>query len=127
MGRKGLSYERWWERKEEMRERKMKMDENKVRNLNIKLGKKNNEEKGVLSMVMEIEGEVVERVDKNIGMMNRGKEKMMEEKKYIKDVNYIERIEYVEKMNKENEYEIEVESIMDIEVKKRGKIIRVIY
>lgn len=103
------------------------MDENKVRNLNIKLGKKNNEEKGVLSMVMEIEGEVVERVDKNIGMMNRGKEKMMEEKKYIKDVNYIERIEYVEKMNKENEYEIEVESIMDIEVKKRGKIIRVIY
>ncbi len=82
---------------------------------------------GVLRMVLELDGEVVERVDPHIGLLHRGTEKLMEARTYLQNIPYFDRLDYVCPMNQEHAFCLAIEKLLDIEVPRRGSIIRVLY
>ena len=81
----------------------------------------------MLRLVLEMDGEVVERVDPHIGLLHRGTEKLMEHKTYLQAVPYLDRLDYVAPMNQEHAYCMAVERMLGITVPKRGQLIRVLY
>ncbi|MFG1400815.1 NADH-quinone oxidoreductase subunit D [Xanthobacter sediminis] len=99
----------------------------KVRNFKINFGPQHPAAHGVLRMVLELNGEVVERVDPHIGLLHRGTEKLIESKTYIQAVPYFDRLDYCAPMNQEHAYCLAVEKLLGIEVPKRGQLIRVLY
>ncbi len=103
------------------------MAEAAVRNFNINFGPQHPAAHGVLRLVLELDGEVVDRVDPHIGMLHRGTEKLIEHKTYLQAVPYFDRLDYVAPMNQEHAYALAVERLLDLEVPKRGKLIRVLY
>src|SRR5437762_2111403 len=82
---------------------------------------------GVLRMVLELDGEVVKRVDPHIGLLHRGTEKLMEHKTYMQALPYLDRLDYVAPMNQEHAFCIAAERLLNLEVPKRGQYIRVLY
>src|SRR6201995_5785175 len=82
---------------------------------------------GVLRLVLEMEGEVVERADPHIGLLHRGTEKLIEYKTYVQAVPYFDRLDYVSPMCEEHAFALAVEKLMGIEVPIRGQYIRVLY
>ncbi len=82
---------------------------------------------GVLRLVMELDGEVVERLDPHIGLLHRGTEKLIEYKTYLQAVPYFDRLDYVAPMNQEHAFALAVERLLGIEVPIRGQLIRVLY
>ncbi len=82
---------------------------------------------GVLRMVLELDGEVIERVDPHIGLLHRGTEKLMEARTYLQNIPYFDRLDYVCPMNQEHAFCLAIEKLLDIEVPRRGSIIRVLY
>ncbi len=82
---------------------------------------------GVLRLVLELDGEVVERVDPHIGLLHRGTEKLIEYKTYLQAVPYFDRLDYVAPMNQEHAYALAVERLLGIGVPRRGQLIRVLY
>lgn len=103
------------------------MNEHNVRNFNINFGPQHPAAHGVLRLVLELDGEVVERVDPHIGLLHRGTEKLIEYKTYLQAVPYFDRLDYVAPMNQEHAFARAVETLMDIEVPRRGQLIRVLY
>ncbi|MFU0503228.1 NADH-quinone oxidoreductase subunit D [Pseudaminobacter sp. NGMCC 1.201702] len=103
------------------------MAETSVRNFNINFGPQHPAAHGVLRLVLELDGEIVERVDPHIGLLHRGTEKLMEHKTYLQAVPYLDRLDYVAPMNQEHAFALAVERLLDIEVPKRGQLIRVLY
>ena len=103
------------------------MTEHSVRNFNINFGPQHPAAHGVLRLVLELDGEVVERVDPHIGLLHRGTEKLMEAKTYLQAVPYLDRLDYVAPMNQEHAYALAVERLLEIEVPKRGQLIRVLF
>jgi NADH-quinone oxidoreductase subunit D len=103
------------------------MAEISVRNFNINFGPQHPAAHGVLRLVLELDGEVVERVDPHIGLLHRGTEKLIEHKTYLQAVPYFDRLDYVAPMNQEHAFALAVERLLDIEVPKRGQVIRVLY
>lgn len=103
------------------------MAETSVRNFNINFGPQHPAAHGVLRLVLELDGEVVDRVDPHIGLLHRGTEKLMEAKTYLQAVPYLDRLDYCSPMNQEHAYALAVERLLGIEVPKRGQIIRVLY
>ena len=103
------------------------MTEHNVRNFNINFGPQHPAAHGVLRLVLELDGEVVERVDPHIGLLHRGTEKLIEQKTYLQAVPYFDRLDYVAPMNQEHAFALAVERLLGIEVPKRGQIIRVLY
>lgn len=103
------------------------MAETQVRNFNINFGPQHPAAHGVLRLVLELDGEVVERVDPHIGLLHRGTEKLMETKTYLQALPYLDRLDYVAPMNQEHAYCLAVERLLGIEVPRRGQIIRVLY
>jgi NADH-quinone oxidoreductase subunit D len=103
------------------------MAEHNVRNFNINFGPQHPAAHGVLRLVLELDGEVVDRVDPHIGLLHRGTEKLIEAKTYLQAVPYFDRLDYVAPMNQEHAFALAVERLLDIEVPKRGQIIRVLY
>jgi len=103
------------------------MAEAQVRNFNINFGPQHPAAHGVLRMVLELDGEVVERVDPHIGLLHRGTEKLIEQKTYLQAVPYFDRLDYVAPMNQEHAYALAVEKLLDIKVPKRGQLIRILY
>ncbi|WP_193178463.1 NADH-quinone oxidoreductase subunit D [Oricola nitratireducens] len=103
------------------------MTEHNVRNFTINFGPQHPAAHGVLRLVLELDGEVCERVDPHIGLLHRGTEKLMEAKTYLQAVPYLDRLDYVAPMNQEHAFALAVERLMDIEVPKRGQVIRVLY
>ncbi|MFG1419116.1 NADH-quinone oxidoreductase subunit D [Xanthobacter sp. V0B-10] len=99
----------------------------KVRNFKINFGPQHPAAHGVLRMVLELNGEVVERVDPHIGLLHRGTEKLIESKTYIQAVPYFDRLDYCAPMNQEHAYCLAVEKLLGIEVPRRGQLIRVLY
>jgi len=81
----------------------------------------------VLRLVLELDGEVVERVDPHIGLLHRGTEKLIEHKTYLQAVPYFDRLDYVAPMNQEHAFCLAVEKLLGIEVPKRAQLIRVLY
>jgi NADH dehydrogenase I D subunit len=82
---------------------------------------------GVLRLLLELDGEVVERADPHIGLLHRGTEKLIEVKNYLQALPYFDRLDYVSMMCQEHGYAIAVERLLDIEVPLRAKYIRVLF
>src|SRR5947208_14299455 len=101
--------------------------ETKVRKFNINFGPQHPAAHGVLRMVLELDGEVVKRVDPHIGLLHRGTEKLMEHKTYMQALPYLDRLDYVCPMNQEHAFCLAAERLLNLEVPKRGQYIRVLY
>ncbi len=98
-----------------------------VRNFNINFGPQHPAAHGVLRLVLELDGEVVTRVDPHIGLLHRGTEKLIESKTYAQATPYFDRLDYCAPMNQEHAFCLAAEKLLGIEVPKRGQLIRVLY
>ena len=103
------------------------MTEHDIRNFSINFGPQHPAAHGVLRLVLELDGEVVERVDPHIGLLHRGTEKLIEAKTYLQAMPYFDRLDYVAPMNQEHAWWLAVEKLIGLEVPKRGQLIRVLY
>jgi NADH-quinone oxidoreductase subunit D len=103
------------------------MAEADVRNFTIDFGPQHPAAHGVLRLVLELDGEVVTRVDPHIGLLHRGTEKLIEHKTYLQAVPYFDRLDYVAPMNQEHAFCLAVEKLLGLEVPRRGQLIRVLY
>jgi NADH-quinone oxidoreductase subunit D len=103
------------------------MAETAVRNFTINFGPQHPAAHGVLRLVLELDGEIVERVDPHIGLLHRGTEKLIEHKTYLQAVPYFDRLDYVAPMNQEHAFCLAVEKLLGIAVPKRAQLIRVLY
>lgn len=103
------------------------MSEVDVRNFTINFGPVHPSAHGVLRLILELDGELVERVDPHVGLLHRGTEKLIEHKTYLQALPYFDRLDYVAPMNQEHAYALAVERMLGIEVPRRGQLIRVLY
>ncbi|MEE9358872.1 MAG: NADH-quinone oxidoreductase subunit D, partial [Hyphomicrobium sp.] len=103
------------------------MAETDIRQFNINFGPQHPAAHGVLRLVLELDGEVVERVDPHIGLLHRGTEKLIEHKTYLQAIGYFDRLDYVAPMNQEHAFCLAAEKLLALEVPKRGQLIRVLY
>jgi NADH-quinone oxidoreductase subunit D len=103
------------------------MSEVSTRNFTINFGPQHPAAHGVLRMVLELDGEIVTRVDPHIGLLHRGTEKLIEQKTYLQAVPYFDRLDYVAPMNQEHAFALGVEKLLGISVPKRGQLIRVLF
>lgn len=97
-----------------------------VRNYTMNFGPQHPAAHGVLRLLLELNGEVVERADPHIGLLHRGTEKLIEYKNYIQSLPYFDRLDYVSMMAQEHAYSLAVESLLGIDIPLRGKYIRVL-
>tara|TARA_B100000401_G_scaffold344249_1_gene242258 strand:- start:878 stop:2053 length:1176 start_codon:yes stop_codon:yes gene_type:complete len=95
--------------------------------LNLNFGPQHPAAHGVLRLILELDGEVVEKADPHIGLLHRGTEKLIEYKTYSQAVPYFDRLDYVAPMNQEHAFALAVEKILNLEVPIRGQFIRVIF
>jgi NADH-quinone oxidoreductase subunit D len=103
------------------------MSETEIRNFNINFGPQHPAAHGVLRLVLELDGEVVERVDPHIGLLHRGTEKLIEHKTYMQAIGYFDRLDYVAPMNQEHAFCLAAERLLGITVPRRAQLIRVLY
>ena len=103
------------------------MAEADVRNFTINFGPQHPAAHGVLRLVLELDGEVVKRVDPHIGLLHRGTEKLIEYKTYLQAIPYFDRLDYVAPMNQEHAFALAVEKLLGISVPRRAQLIRVLY
>ncbi|HEX5079469.1 MAG TPA: NADH-quinone oxidoreductase subunit D [Geminicoccaceae bacterium] len=82
---------------------------------------------GVMRLVLELDGEVVERADPHIGLLHRGTEKLIEYRPYLHSVGYFDRLDYVSMMCQEHAYVLAIENLLGIEIPERAKYIRVLF
>jgi len=97
------------------------------RNFTINFGPQHPAAHGVLRLVLELDGEIVERVDPHIGLLHRGTEKLIEQKIYQQAIPYFDRLDYVAPMNQEHAFCLAVERLLGIAVPRRAQLIRVLY
>ena len=95
--------------------------------VNLNFGPQHPAAHGVLRLILELDGEVVERADPHIGLLHRGTEKLIEHKTYTQAVPYFDRLDYVAPMNQEHAFALAVEKLLNIEVPIRAKNIRVAF
>ena len=98
-----------------------------IRNFNINFGPQHPAAHGVLRLVLELDGEIVERVDPHIGLLHRGTEKLIEQKTYLQALPYFDRLAYVAPMNQEHAFCLAIEKMLDINIPHRASLIRVLY
>jgi NADH-quinone oxidoreductase subunit D len=103
------------------------MTEQNLRNFSINFGPQHPAAHGVLRLVLELDGEVVERVDPHIGLLHRGTEKLMEARTYLQNVPYLDRLDYVAPMNQEHAFALAVERLHGVTIPRRAQLIRVLY
>jgi NADH-quinone oxidoreductase subunit D len=103
------------------------MPETEIRQFNINFGPQHPAAHGVLRLVLELDGEVVERVDPHVGLLHRGTEKLIEYKTYTQAIGYFDRLDYVAPMNQEHAFCMAAEKLLGIEVPRRAQLIRVLY
>ncbi len=103
------------------------MTENKIKPITMNFGPQHPAAHGVLRLVMEMDGEVIQRADPHIGLLHRGTEKLIEHKTYIQALPYFDRLDYVSPMNQEHAYSLAVEKLAKISVPLRGQYIRVLF
>ncbi len=101
--------------------------EQKIRNFNINFGPQHPAAHGVLRMVLELDGEIVERCDPHIGLLHRGTEKLMESRTYLQNLPYFDRLDYVAPMNQEHAWCLAIEKLTGTVVPRRAQLIRVLY
>src|SRR5215472_3694469 len=103
------------------------MAEAASRTFTINFGPQHPAAHGVLRLVLDLDGEVVQRVDPHIGLLHRGTEKLIEHKTYLQAIGYFDRLDYVAPMNQEHAFVLAAERLLAIPVPRRGQLIRVLY
>jgi NADH dehydrogenase (ubiquinone) Fe-S protein 2 len=98
-----------------------------IKNFTINFGPQHPAAHGVLRLILELDGEVVERADPHIGLLHRGTEKLIEHKTYIQALPYFDRLDYVSMMAQEHTYSLAVEKLAKVSVPRRAQVIRVIF
>ena len=103
------------------------MPEQQIKNFTLNFGPQHPAAHGVLRLVLEMDGEVIDRADPHIGLLHRGTEKLIEHKTYLQAVPYFDRLDYVAPQNQEHAFAIAVEKLTNMEVPPRGQYIRVVF
>jgi NADH-quinone oxidoreductase subunit D len=98
-----------------------------LQNYTINFGPQHPAAHGVLRLVLELDGEVVDRTDPHIGLLHRGTEKLIEYRPYLQSVGYFDRLDYVSMMCQEHAYVLAIEKLLGIEIPKRAQYIRVLF
>ena len=98
-----------------------------IKNFTMNFGPQHPAAHGVLRLVLEMDGEVIERADPHIGLLHRGTEKLIERKTYLQAVPYFDRLDYVAPQNQEHAFALAVEKLLGIQAPPRGQYIRVLY
>ncbi len=101
--------------------------EQRIRNFNINFGPQHPAAHGVLRLVLELDGEIVERCDPHIGLLHRGTEKLMESRTYLQNLPYFDRLDYVAPMNQEHAWCLAIERLTGTPVPRRAQLIRVLF
>ena len=98
-----------------------------TKTMNLNFGPQHPAAHGVLRLILELDGEIVEKIDPHIGLLHRGTEKLIEHKTYMQAVPYFDRLDYVAPMNQEHAFAIAIEKLLNIEVPIRAQYIRVLF
>ena len=106
---------------------KKKLLRKKVKNFTINFGPQHPAAHGVLRLVLELQGEIVERADPHIGLLHRGTEKLIEYKNYVQALPYFDRLDYVSMMAQEHSYCLAIEKLFNCKIPKRAQYIRVLF
>jgi NADH:ubiquinone oxidoreductase subunit D len=99
----------------------------KVKNLNLNFGPQHPAAHGVLRLVLNLNGEVINNIDVHIGLLHRGTEKLIEYKTYIQALPYFDRLDYVSMMCQEHAYSLAVERLVFCKIPFRAKVIRILF
>ena len=103
------------------------MAETRLQNFTMNFGPQHPAAHGVLRLVLEMDGEVIQRADPHIGLLHRGTEKLIEYKTYLQAIPYFDRLDYVAPMNQEHAFALAVERLLGVEVPLRAQYIRVLF
>ncbi len=98
-----------------------------IQNYSMNFGPQHPAAHGVLRLIMEMDGEIIERVDPHIGLLHRGTEKLIEYKTYLQALPYMDRLDYVSPMCMEHSYVLAIEKLLDLEVPIRAQYLRVLF
>ncbi|WP_298174827.1 NADH-quinone oxidoreductase subunit D [Novosphingobium sp.] len=98
-----------------------------ITNYTINFGPQHPAAHGVLRMVMELDGEIIERIDPHVGLLHRGTEKLIEHKTYLQALPYFDRLDYCSPLAMEHSYVLAVEKLLNIEVPLRAQYLRVLF
>jgi NADH-quinone oxidoreductase subunit D len=98
-----------------------------LRDFTLNFGPQHPAAHGVLRLILELDGEVVRRVDPHIGRLHRATEKLIEYKTYLQALPYFDRLDYVAQMNQEHSFCLAVEKLLGLTVPKRAQLIRILY
>ena len=98
-----------------------------IKNYTINFGPQHPAAHGVLRLVLELDGEIVERVDPHIGLLHRGTEKLMESRPYLQNIPYFDRFDYCSPLCMEHSFVLGIEKLMGLEVPERGQYLRVLF
>lgn len=110
-----------------MNEFKKKRSNKKIKNFTLNFGPQHPAAHGVLRLILELEGEIVDRAEPHIGLLHRGTEKLIEYKTYLQALPYFDRLDYVSMMAQEHTYSLAVEDLTQISVPLRAQYIRVLF
>ncbi len=103
------------------------MPETQIKNITMNFGPQHPSAHGVLRLVLEMDGETIERADPHVGLLHRGTEKLIEYKTYLQAVPYFDRLDYVAPQNQEHAFALAVEKLLGVRAPLRGEYIRVLY
>ena len=98
-----------------------------ITNYTINFGPQHPAAHGVLRMVMELDGEIIERIDCHVGLLHRGTEKLIEHKTYLQALPYFDRLDYCSPLGMEHSYVLAIEKLLNLEVPLRGQYLRVLF
>ncbi len=98
-----------------------------IRNYTLNFGPQHPAAHGVLRLILELDGEVVQRADPHIGLLHRGTEKLAEQRPFNQSIGYMDRLDYVSTLTNEHSYVLTIEKMLGIEVPERAQYIRVLY
>jgi NADH-quinone oxidoreductase subunit D len=98
-----------------------------ITNYTINFGPQHPAAHGVLRMVMELDGEIIERIDCHVGLLHRGTEKLIEHKTYLQALPYFDRLDYCSPLAMEHSYVLAIEKLLNIEVPERAQYLRVLF
>jgi NADH-quinone oxidoreductase subunit D len=99
----------------------------KLKTYNLNFGPQHPSAHGVLRLILELNGEVVERSDAHIGLLHRGTEKLIENKTYLQALPYFDRLDYVSMMAQEHAFSLAIEKLLGLKIPRRAQVIRVIF
>ena len=103
------------------------MAETHIKNYSINFGPQHPAAHGVLRMILEMDGEIIDRADPHIGLLHRGTEKLIEHKTYTQATPYFDRLDYVSPQNQEHPFCLAAEKLLGVEVPERGQYLRVLF